>query len=151
MLTHLKCLIILFVLFLAGGANAGPHRQMTYRDLIRPHGQPRSDAIYHRSLDDCYSQTGADRSLDDTPAFKKCMLAHGYRWLSTRLVGTSARSATTVTYNHDSKAPAVGWHWEGGSRVCHNDCENDEIPGSGLTCKDVTAMGSAMRECTRQN
>ncbi len=150
MSTHLKCAIIVSIVFLAGVANAGPQRQMTYRDLIRPHGQPRSDAIYDRNLDYCYSQTGADRTLDDTPAFKKCMLGRGYRWLSTRLVGTSARSAT-ITYDHDSKDPAVGWHWEGGSRVCHNDCDNHEIPGSGYTCSDVIWLGMTARKCTRQN
>jgi hypothetical protein len=36
-------------------------------------------------------------------------------------------------------------------RVCHKDCDNDEIPGSGFTCMDVTVMGQAMRQCTRQN
>jgi hypothetical protein len=57
----------------------------------------------------------------------------------------------TVIYNRDSPNPAIGWHWENGMRVCHSDCDNDEIPGSGLTCRDVTAMGMAMRECSRQN
>jgi hypothetical protein len=60
-------------------------------------------------------------------------------------------SSDSVIYNKDSPDPAIGWHWESGMRVCHNDCENDEIPGSGFTCKDVTAMGLAMRQCTRQN
>jgi hypothetical protein len=57
----------------------------------------------------------------------------------------------TVIYNKDSPNPAIGWHWENGMRVCHNDCDNDEIPGSGFTCRDLTAMGMAMRECSRQN
>jgi hypothetical protein len=57
----------------------------------------------------------------------------------------------SVTYNKDSPNPAIGWHWENGMRVCHNDCENDEIPGSGFTCMDVTIMGQAMRQCSRQN
>jgi hypothetical protein len=57
----------------------------------------------------------------------------------------------TVTYNRDSPNPAIGWHWENGMRVCHNDCDNDEIPGSGFTCMDVTVMGQAMRQCSRQN
>jgi hypothetical protein len=57
----------------------------------------------------------------------------------------------SVTYNKDSPNPAIGWHWENGMRVCHNDCDNDEIPGSGFTCSDVTVMGQAMRQCSRQN
>ena len=53
----------------------------------------------------------------------------------------------TVTYNRDSRDPNIGWHWEGGMRVCHQDCDNPEIPGSGYTCKDVTWMGMSAREC----
>jgi len=29
-----------------------------------------------------------------------------------------------VTYDKDSPNPAIGWHWENGMRVCHNDCDN---------------------------
>ena len=54
----------------------------------------------------------------------------------------------TVIYDKDSPNPAIGWHWENGARVCHNDCDNDEIPGSGYTCMDV---GQTMRQCSRQN
>jgi hypothetical protein len=32
-------------------------------------------------------------------------------------------------------------------RVCHNDCDNPEIPGSGYTCRSVQALGMPMREC----
>jgi hypothetical protein len=148
--TRLQRTIIIFAAVLAGIAHANAQPQMIYRDLIRPHGQPRSDAIHEADLDYCYGQTGASREQPDTPAFKQCMRGRGYRWLSTHMVGTPARSAT-ITYNHDSKDPAVGWHWEGGNRVCHNDCDNDEIPGSGFTCRDVTWMGSTARQCTRQN
>jgi hypothetical protein len=56
-----------------------------------------------------------------------------------------------VTYNRDSADPNVGWHWEGGMRVCHQDCDNPEIPGSGYTCRDVQALGMAMRECDSGN
>ena len=56
-----------------------------------------------------------------------------------------------VTYNRDSADPNVGWHWEGGMRVCHQDCDNLEIPGSGYTCRDVQALGMAMRECDSRN
>jgi hypothetical protein len=61
------------------------------------------------------------------------------------------RTSASVTYNRDSKDPNVGWHWEGGMRACHNDCDNPEIPGSGYTCKNVQAFGMAMRECDSTN
>jgi hypothetical protein len=62
-------------------------------------------------------------------------------------VRTSQSSSGVVTYNRDSPNPNIGWHWEGGMRVCHQDCDNPEIPGSGYTCRNVQAFGMAMREC----
>jgi hypothetical protein len=56
------------------------------------------------------------------------------------------RPAVTV-YNRDSRNPAVGWHTENGMRVCHYDCDNPEIPGSGARCRNVNFMGMPMREC----
>ena len=65
---------------------------------------------------------------------------------------TSQSSASgVVTYNRDSADPNVGWHWQGGMRVCHRDCDNPEIPGSGYTCRNVQALGMAMRECDSGN
>ena len=59
---------------------------------------------------------------------------------------------STVVYNRDSRDPNVGWHTDNnGMRVCHNDCDNPEIPGSGAVCRNVTFMGMAMRECTTTN
>jgi hypothetical protein len=59
----------------------------------------------------------------------------------------SAASGYTV-YNRDSPNPNVGWHNDSnGMRVCHTDCDNPEIPGSGARCHDVNIMGMAMREC----
>lgn len=45
-------------------------------------------------------------------------------------------------------AAFVGWHNDAsGMRVCHQDCDNPEIPGSGARCRDVNFMGMPMREC----
>ncbi len=60
-------------------------------------------------------------------------------------------SSPAVSYNRDSKDPNIGWHWENGERVCHQDCDNPEIPGSGYTCRDVQFLGMAMRECDSAN
>jgi hypothetical protein len=56
-----------------------------------------------------------------------------------------------VTYDRDAKDPNVGWHTQGGMRVCTQDCDNPEIPGSGYTCRDVNILGMAMRECDSSN
>ena len=60
-------------------------------------------------------------------------------------------SDNEVTYDRDSKDPNVGWHTQGGMRVCTADCDNPEIPGSGYTCRDVNVLGMAMRECNSSN
>jgi hypothetical protein len=69
----------------------------------------------------------------------------------TRKFAAAQSSHGVVTYNRDSKDPNVGWHWEGGMRTCHDDCDNPEIPGSGYTCRNVQAFGMPMRECTTTN
>jgi hypothetical protein len=67
-------------------ALATTHYAMSYHDTIRPHGHPRSEAVYDSALDFCYGKTGLSRDAADTPAFKECMKGRGYRWLSTREV-----------------------------------------------------------------
>jgi len=64
---------------------------------------------------------------------------------------SQSSSSGVVTYNRDSRDPNVGWHWQGGMRVCHQDCDNPEIPGSGYTCRNVQVLGMAMRECDSGN
>jgi hypothetical protein len=82
----MKTAIAVTALVLSGVlcAQAGPANEV-YRDLVRPHGHKRSDAIYQADLDACYGQTGAIRSFADAPAFKECMLHRGYRWIATRV------------------------------------------------------------------
>jgi hypothetical protein len=64
-----------------------------------------------------------------------------------RSVRAPQTSNKEVTYDRDSKDPNVGWHTQGGMRVCTQDCDNPEIPGSGYTCRDVNFLGMPMREC----
>jgi hypothetical protein len=69
----------------ASGAARADRYVSTYRDLIRPNGHPRPEAVYRAALDDCYARTGADRNLPDNSAFKRCMRGHDYLFLSTRV------------------------------------------------------------------
>jgi hypothetical protein len=69
----------------------------------------------------------------------------------TKRVRAARASSGVVTYNRDSKDPNIGWHDDGGMRVCHQDCDNPEIPGSGYTCRDVQVLGMAIRECDSSN
>jgi hypothetical protein len=83
----MKRTIIACALLLVGTSAAlAYHSNDTYHDLVRPNGHPRSDAIFQADLDFCYEQTGASRYRQDTPAFKRCMLARKWRWESVRIV-----------------------------------------------------------------
>ena len=86
-----RAIIILVILLVSSvAARAGQVVNEVYRDLIRPHGHPRSAAVSQAALDSCYSQTGDIRGLADTAAFKQCMLGRGYRWQTTRIQGRPA-------------------------------------------------------------
>jgi len=75
------------------------------------------------------------------------LAAHAASQHHTRKTHGPRPDSGVVTYNRDSKDPNVGWHWENGMRTCHQDCDNPEIPGSGYTCRNVSVLGMAMREC----
>jgi hypothetical protein len=91
----MKCALIACALLLSGTfAAQAYHSDDTYYDLVRPNGQPRSDAIFDADLNFCYAQTGANRyGLGDTPAFKQCMLGRKWRWESTRIIGSPSRGS----------------------------------------------------------
>jgi hypothetical protein len=87
----MKRTIIACALLLVGTLAAQAyHSEATYYDLVRPNGQPRSDAIFDADLNSCYAQTGSSR-IEDSPAFKRCMLGHKWRWQSTRTVGRPSK------------------------------------------------------------
>ena len=82
--------ILVILLESSVAARAGQVVNEVYRDLIRPHGHPRSAAVSQAALDFCYGQTGDIRGLADTPAFKQCMLGQGFRWQRTIVKGKAA-------------------------------------------------------------
>ena len=108
----MKRIVLVSILLLAGAAGAhADHFETTYHDMIRPHGKPRSEAIFRANLDACYNQTGEDRTLADSPAFKQCMSSRGYRLQSVRNVPTTPTphvppgAIGTYTYNDISVGP----------------------------------------------
>jgi hypothetical protein len=73
--------------------------QTAYKDLIRPNGHMRSDAVHQADLDACYRQTGGSRYLPDSAAMKKCMLSRGFRFMWQRgFASGSVRSAPSSAY-----------------------------------------------------
>ena len=144
----MKRALIAGAILLATALNAHAG-QMVYKwyDTIRPHGHKRPDAVSYANLARCNAQFG-EQTDGISPEFKACMEAQGYRLVSSQLRGVPN---ATVTYNRDSPDPTVGWHTENGFRVCHNDCDNPEIAGSGAICSNVTVMGTPMRSCVTHN
>src|ERR1700689_4377687 len=105
MTTPKKLMLLVGVLAtgLASSASASTHGEKFYHDTVRPHGHPRSFAVYDASVNACYSATGESRAaVYDTPAFKTCMLSRGYRFEYTNVVEdpptTAARSVAQRSY-----------------------------------------------------
>ena len=123
-------------------ALASSHYETMYHDNIRPHGKPRSDAVYNAALDACYAQTGIDRNGPDTQAFRDCMTAHDYRWVYTREVqdppsrraSNGLRKGQYIDYDH-----GLICHTEGIAGVC-------ESPPDGMTIRYTSPSGL---NCTR--
>jgi hypothetical protein len=114
-----RTLILVTSLLISAGAQAQAttHYEMTYHDMIRPNGQPRSDATYNAALDVCYRQTGEAREDKDGPAFKACMKQQGYRYVSTRLVRDKASPpAKDDTYIDPDNG--MSCHDVGGIAIC---------------------------------
>lgn len=102
-------LVAILLVGMASGANASSHGESTYRDLIRPHGHPRSDAIYDAAVNACYQRSGERRTaVYDTPAFKSCMLGKGYRFLHTKVIEDPAPPASErMAAGRGSTGPSV--------------------------------------------
>jgi hypothetical protein len=73
-----------------GHAMAQSAPQAMYKDLIRPNGQKRSDAVYQADVTACYQQTGSSPYLPDNAAMKKCMLGRGYQFVWQRGFGSGS-------------------------------------------------------------
>lgn len=89
----IKRIIVTTALLLGTAVAAQAQPVNAYRDLIRPNGHPRNDAIHKADLSFCYQQTGQSRYSLDGPAFKKCMLSRGYRLIWQRDIASGSRQA----------------------------------------------------------
>jgi hypothetical protein len=116
-LTKLTLVVAVLATGLVSSASASTHGEKTYYDTIRPHGHPRSLALYSASVDACYAATGESRTaIYDTAAFKKCMLARGYRYQYTKVVqdppttvaGSGPSVSVTIGGSYDNDAVDIG-------------------------------------------
>ena len=104
--------LMLAVAILATGmissASASSHGESTYYDTIRPHGHPRSDAIYNANVNACYSSSGESRTaVYDTPAFKQCMLSRGYRFEYTKVVQDPSATSRSVAQSYSGPSLTI--------------------------------------------
>jgi hypothetical protein len=109
--------LMLAVAILATGmvssASASTHGESYYHDTIRPHGHPRSVAVYNANVNACYSSSGESRmAVYDTPAFKQCMLSRGYRFEYTKVVqdppSATSRSEAQRSYSGPTVTISIG-------------------------------------------
>ena len=107
-LTKLTLLIAVLSTGLVSSASASrTHSEKTYYDTIRPHGHPRSFALYSAGVDACYAATGESRTaVYDTADFRQCMLARGYRYQSTKVVQDPPAAVAQRSYTGPSCQPA---------------------------------------------
>ena len=120
----MKRIIIAAALLLATAAAAAAQAppQAMYKDLIRPNGHPRSDAIYQADVDACYAQTGQSRYQPDGAAMKKCMRSRGYQFMWQRgFASSSARSAPS----------SGGLHKCGPNWYSNGNCHSWAVDGNG--------------------
>jgi hypothetical protein len=62
------------------------HYDIAFHDTQRPGGHQRSLAVAKAASASCFSQTGTSPEAAPTQAYKDCMNAQGFRWLSSKLV-----------------------------------------------------------------
>ena len=93
---------------MVSSASASTHGESTYRDTIRPHGHPRSTAVYNANVNACYSSSGESHAaVYDTPAFKQCMLSRGYRFEYTKVVQDPPRATSRAVAQQFYDGPRV--------------------------------------------
>ena len=124
--------LMLAVAILATGmvssASASTHGESFYHDTIRPHGHPRSVAVYNANVNACYSSSGESRmAVYDTPAFKQCMLSRGYRFEYTKVVqdppSATSRSVAQQSYSGPSVTISIGG---GGDDAANTAADNND-------------------------
>jgi len=89
-----------------------PHRDITFHDTTLPNGHHRSLAVANATANSCYASTGTSREHNPTQAFKDCMNAQGFRWMSTKDVG-DAPTTHVANSRRYFLSPYTG-------AVCHN-------------------------------
>jgi hypothetical protein len=143
--------MILIAMLLASVAAHAQNYKNVWDDVRNPwRANSEMDAAVAADSRACDAEVGELHGAA-TPPYKACMLRHDWKCSHASKSPAAQPSPSTVTYDRDSPDPGIGWHWEGGMRTCHADCDNPRIPGTGYTCKDIDDMGRPTTECTKTN
>lgn len=122
------------------------HYNIAFHDTLRPGGHQRSLAVANAASASCFTQTGTSPEAAPTQAYKDCMKAEGFRWLSTRLLKDppSKQAASGIPAGHfiDSDTGML-CHDSGGASICVPPPDNMTIRYTskhGLNCTRSGAM-----------
>ena len=80
-----RMMILSAVLVAAFQPAMARHYELTFHDTLRPGGHERSLAEANAAAASCYAATGTSSFDAPTQAYKDCMRAHGFSWMSTAL------------------------------------------------------------------
>jgi hypothetical protein len=146
----MKRMIIIAALLVGSAAHAQNYKNV-WDDVRKPwRANSEMDAAVQADAMACDAEVGELHGIA-TAQYKQCMLRHDWKFSHATRTSMARPSSSTIVYNRDSPDPGIGWHWEGGMRTCHDDCDNPRIPGSGYTCRDIDFMGRPTTECTKNN
>jgi hypothetical protein len=78
------------------------HYDIAFHDTLRPGGHQRSLAVAKAASASCFTQTGTSPEAAPTQAYKDCMNAQGFRWMTTKLIKDPAtkQAASGIPAGH---------------------------------------------------
>ena len=137
--------------------------QVMYKDIVRPNGQKRSDAVYQADVDACYRQTGGSVYLPDSAAMKKCMLGDGFQFVWQRGFGSGsgaavASSSGSSDYDYTpppdtSASDAISWaNQQAANQALQQAADDDalQVEEMNETNAAVAAQNALAEDMTNQ-
>jgi hypothetical protein len=113
---------------------------LVFKDALRPHGRLRGDTVRLADSRAC----GVDADLDapsDIPAFKQCMLSHGWRF--TYAYRTPAAATTQSQSESDAEAALDQSNADETSRRMDDDVRHDDEMNATIAAVNSQAANDA--------
>ena len=141
-----KVLIAAAVVIASLSPALASHYGIAFHDTLRPGGHQRSLAVAKATSASCFTQTGTSPEAAPTQAYKDCMMAQGFRWLSTKLLkDPPAKPVANAIPAGQFIDPDTGMlcHDSGGASICVPPPDDRTIHYTnkhGLNCTRTGAM-----------